>query len=221
MPAVSIVVEPHAADGSVAIDGVKLPHAALGLPFKLNPGAHMVVVEAAGYAQSSQQISLAERQHAQLRVALNPVPQLASSAELPPPVAPKKTSPEIATTRVAANTDDSGSAGRTRGYVALTVSGVVLAVGGVVGILAITKANTVKKECPEAHCQPKYQSDVDSANTLANIANVTIPLGLLGAGYGILELLTHPSPEPEHAAARHLQVGLNVGNPGVWMRGSL
>jgi hypothetical protein len=220
IPDLTVFVEPSVAGGRVSIDGVALPRLPRPLPFKLNPGAHMVAVEASGYVSRSEQISLAERQHAELRITLTPSPRaLPAVAAQPVATVPAQPAATAATPR---EMDDPNRAGRTRGYVAIVAGGAVLAAGVVTGILSATKTNSLKDMCAGYNCPPSSQATIDTANTLATVANITIPLGLVGIGYGVFELLTHGSAStPERPSAAHLQISIGVRQPGLWIRGAL
>jgi hypothetical protein len=219
IPDVTVFIEPAVAAGHVQIDGLALPHMLRPLPFKLNPGAHMLVVEAAGYDTHTQQFSLAQAEHAELRIALSALPPSASASITPaPPVSPAPVAAASASTLAAVDAGDPNRAGRTRGYIALAAGGAVLAAGVVTGIVSATKTASIRDRCDGLQCPASVRADVDTANALANITNVAIPLGLLGLGYGVLELLLHRSVEPE-GAAHGVSVSFGLGTASI--RGDL
>ena len=182
IPALSIRVEPWGTNYQLSFDGVRVPDATHGLPFKLNPGKHHVLVQAVGFQQISEQIELAEAQVLEreftLMPAASPPPSLVVA---PPPAAVAKAAP------VAHR--DPGAAARTRGYIALSIGGALFAAGVTTGIVAVAKSNDVKGMCDGDRCPRQVEPELNTANTLANVSNVTLALGLLTVGYGVLELL--------------------------------
>jgi hypothetical protein len=230
IPSVVIAVEPVGVRYGVNIDGIQLPEAAHALPFKLNPGDHVVVVQAPGYLSSSNPVALAEAEQAQLKVVLSssgsPAPSPSSaSVALAPSRAAATTSPTpaVLTPPATAAPDTADAAGRTRGYVGVIAGGVVLGVGAVTGVMAAVQTSEIKERCSGSQCPPDTQSDIDAADTLSNVANVTIPLGLLGIGYGLFELITHAHGGDAQAdrAARALEIGLSPAGASVSVRGAL
>jgi len=200
IPDVAVRVEPAVANMRVAIDGISLPQTQHPLPYKLNPGSHTLVVEAPGYEQHSEQFSLADSQHAELGVVL-------SKSKIHVPV-DLKTAPI-----------DDGSAGRTRGYIGLIAGGVILAGGVTAGIISANKTSSIRKRCGGYACSAEERSDLESAYRWANIANVGIPVGVIGIGYGVFELLTHRTHERKPRASAGLQWDLDLAQPGALVRG--
>jgi hypothetical protein len=181
IPAVSLRVGPPGVRYELSFDGVRVPEATHGLPFKLNPGQHRVVVRAVGFEPISAQLELEEAQVIERQFTLAATPSAPPSLVVSPPAA-AAAKPELAH-------DDGGSAARTRGYVALAAGGAVFAAGVTTGILAAVKADQIKAQCAGELCPRHLESELHDANTLANVANVTLAIGLLAAGYGVFELL--------------------------------
>ena len=77
----------------------------------------------------------------------------------------------------------------------------------------------VKKDCMRNLCDPSQRGTLSTANTLANVSNVTLAVGVLGIAYGLYELLTLPSAEAsaERAGATHF----DFTGTGAVLRGSL
>jgi hypothetical protein len=198
IPSLSIRVEPLGVRYELSFDGVLVPDATHGLPFKLNPGTHKVMVQALGFETISAQVTLEEAQALErefMLVAVTPVPP--SLAVSPPPAA---------STQPVSERDDAAAAARTRGYVALVAGGVVLAAGVTTGILTVIKSNQIQQQCADMLCPRSVESDLNSANTLANVANVTLAIGLLATGYGLFELLNAGSDLQVSATGAGLRV---------------
>jgi hypothetical protein len=204
IPDLTLTIEPANATETVSIDGNALPQLPHKLPYKLNPGSHLVLVEAPGFVQNSQRVSLAERQHASLSVVLVPEPAgkvaaLSGGQAVPGAAA------------------DPNAAGRTRGYIGLAAGGAVLIAGAVAGIVSLTSVSDVRDQCQHNVCPASARSRIDTADTLGTLANIALPLGALGIGYGLFELLTHA----EVATERSKAVSVQVTPFGVSMRGAL
>jgi hypothetical protein len=89
------------------------------------------------------------------------------------------------------------TAQKTRGYIALAVGGAVLATGAITGIVSFVETTNAKDSCTGDVCPGRLRTKLQTADTLAIVSNVALPLGVLGIGYGLFELLTvseKPSP---------------------------
>jgi len=182
VPSLTTVVTPADVPYVLEIDGVKLPDPARGVPFKTNPGEHVVMVSAPGYEPVREAVTLTESEARTLSVALVLRPLAPTAAA----VASAATVPDDLTT-------DPASGPRLRGFISLGIGGALLGVGTVTGILSLSATSDAKTECRQALCPPSVERTLDRANTLANVANITVPLGVLGIAYGVYELLTLPS----------------------------
>ena len=114
---------------------------------------------------------------------------------------------------------DPAGPGKVRAAIALSVGGVALATGVVTGLMSLSKISAIKEDCDGTRCPPSKKSDKASANTLANVANVTIPLGVIGIAYGLFELFTLPSAR--EAEAKQSRVQIELTGLGAVVRGSL
>jgi len=219
IPALKTEVRPGDARYTLSIDGVVLPAAANLVPFRANPGNHSVRIEAPGFRAESRHVVLTEGQTYTLSVVLTPAPE--SVAEAPKPNAdPNKPRLDEWSERYRVEELQArANAGRVRGILALGLGGSVLAVGAVTGVMSIVKTNHEKQACVDGACKVSQRDALSSANTLANISNITIPIGLLGIAYGVYELLTLPNVDrkPEHAQGIRVDV---IGTYAV-VRGSL
>lgn len=210
IPDVALSVEPASAEAVVNIDGRPVPRISRDLPYKLNPGRHLLIVEAPGFEAKQEQLSLAEGQHAEVAVTLERAAVSGKSA----PVAARQPSPRAPEPVII-----EGNAGRTRAYIGFAAGGALLITGAVTGITSLVKAADVRSGCRNDVCPESARADVASADVLGTIANIALPLGVIGVGYGVVELLLSGSseraPEPQRAEAR---VGLTA--TGVSVSGS-
>ena len=85
---------------------------------------------------------------------------------------------------------------RSAGFVALAGGAVGLALGGVTGVLAMSKRTELDKnpDCAADHlCPPEESSNVDSLNTLRTVSTVGFVAGGALAAAGLVLVLTAPS----------------------------
>lgn len=190
-------VEPATAEAVVNIDGRQVPRISRDLPYKLNPGRHLLIVEAPGFEAKQQQLTLAEGQHAELALTLERAAVSGKSAAL----AERRALPAPAMQPDVVQ----NNAGRTRAFIGFAAGGALLITGAVTGIMSLVKAADVRSGCKNDVCPESARAAVASADVLGTMANITLPLGVIGVGYGIVELLLSGSseraPEPQRAAA--------------------
>lgn len=203
IPSIATQVQPKTAAYSLSIDGVELRSQARSLPFRTNPGEHVVSVKAPGFVTVTKQFTLAEAERRIMAIELKALPA-------PPIVQPVS----------ADQTSDSGHAGRMRGYIGLGAGGAVFLVGAVSGIVSIVQTNDLKPQC-QAGCPAAARGKLDSANALANVANIAIPLGLIGIAYGVYELVTAAPARPPSAAMQHVHVEASAQGAYASWRGEL
>jgi hypothetical protein len=161
---------------SVALDGVELGPAALGVPLPVNPGSHTVVVRAHGAPDRSYVVSAEEG--ASLDVAI--APGEAQSAPATTASAAPLASPAFVPVPVHA-----GGAQRTVAWTSLAVGGSGLVLGAVAGALAVTAAVTVADHCHDHVCA--QASDVSLARdgqVYTTLAIVGLGVAVVGAGIG-------------------------------------
>ena len=171
---------------TVRVDGALVTPDALPLPRRANPGAHHIVATAAGRADVALDVHLAEGQTAPVELPFGPPLQVAPP---PPVVAPPPPTPLPALPP--ALPPESRSPGAAT-WAALGVGAGGLVVGTIVGILELSKASTVKAACNGNACPESQRSDLSSANTLANVSNVALGVGVVGAAVGAVLYLTAP-----------------------------
>ena len=198
VPSLTTTVSPASASYTLTVDNVTLPAAARNEPYRMNPGAHTIRVDAPGYLSETLQVELAEghAHSAPVQLKLVNADSAAVGGQPDGPLAD----------------GDPAAAGRKRGIIAVSGGGAVFAFGMISGIVAASKYGSLEDACPSHMCTPEHADRLSSANTFANLANVTIPLGLLGIGYGLYELLTLPTGAPVHANSSRLQLAVSYNS---------
>jgi hypothetical protein len=210
---VTLTLEPASAKATVQLDGRPIPRIAPSLPYKLNPGSHTLLVEAPGFKPESRQLNLAEGQHASVALTLRAAP----AEPIAKQTAPLREDDTQAATRARPD-NDRGAAHRTRAYVAFAAGGAILVTGAVAGIMSLSQASDIRAQCDNNVCPESLRGRAASADTLATISNVTLPLGVLGIGYGIVELLLQPSAD-RAPTAQTPQLRAAITGAGVVLHG--
>ena len=95
----------------------------------------------------------------------------------------------------------STSATRTLGWVAVGAGGVGVALGSVMGAMALNKRASLRDSgCTESRCPHDKQSEVDRLNTFRTVSTVGFIAGGVLASTGVVLLLSAPSSEHQLAA---------------------
>ncbi len=182
------------AGASVHRDALELAAASLGVPLPVDPGAHVVRVDAPGREPASTSVTLAEGESRVLEVsagaAIAPEPPPAQPAPPPPaPPPPAAEAPPAAPAHPVL---------RTTGFV-LGIAGLAsLAAGGVTGALAFAQKSTVQGHCPQPRgCDQTGLDAAQSGHTYATVSDVTfIAGGALFAAGAALVLLNPAKASP-------------------------
>jgi hypothetical protein len=161
---------------TLALDGEALEVALLGVPIKVDPGAHRLTGSAPGFVPVEREITLAEGESQQLALEFTPqpLPPLAETASEETPASAPQQVPQQAPRR-------------TWLWLSVGVAAAGLAAGGVTGIWSLLKTRSIKKDqCGgDNGCPASAKSDIDSATLLANVSNVALAVGAVGVGVGV------------------------------------
>lgn len=187
----------------VTVDGETIPVAALGLPFRVNPGRHVVIARAGGREAKNEidalesrtvkvELPLAAQQAAVAApVQLDEAPAAAAPAAQP---ASEQAAP-VASSKVPVVTYVAGGVG---------IAGIL--VGGITGMMAVSHKNAAARDCVDGKCPPSTWDDLDSARSLAAVSTVGFVVGAVGLGVGTSFLLLHDEPKVARAATPKLRV---------------
>ncbi len=215
VPSLTLKIEPIGVIYELRIDSVLVPEGAHGHPFKLDPGEHTILVQAPGYRAWSEPIVVAEAQRIERRIDLVPTKPPPRLEQPPPFAAEQKPSGTNIALRYQRAELDADTAARTRGYVALGTGSAVLVAGIITGIAAISTSENAKDECSGKRCPPSAEPAIDRANTLANVSNVTLAVGVLGVGYGLFEILMHGDDAEETARREGPEIAISIGSASI------
>lgn len=218
IPSVTVVVTglQPGQSATVKVDGRALHAAAVGVPRKLNPGKHTIEVTAAGYADATRSVDLAERADERVEIALQPATEAPAAAppamSEEPAVAPPPTGEPVE--------GDAGVSSSTSSltYIGFGLAGVGLTAGAITGALAFSKTGTAKDQCTDNLCPPTAESDIDSAKTMGTISTVSFAVGFVGAAVGVYGLMNPSESDTSMDAAGsslRVQPAIGLGSVGV------
>ncbi len=201
LPQLTLVLPREAPkDTVVRCDGAPVDDDTLGAPIPLDPGEHVITTTVSGGALSEVRLKLARGQRMRLVLTLMAAPATATKSADPSPGAPA--TPPAA----AAAADAHTSSGRRVGaYVAGGVGLVGLAVGGVLGGLALGQKSTV-----DANCKPTADPDTlgchgegyQASRNLQQFglwSTVGFAAGLAGGVVAIVLIATEPAKPKSNA----------------------
>jgi hypothetical protein len=175
LPRLSIVLAPDAPPGArVFRDGVELQAGAFDTALPVDPGKHLLAVEAPQHERAEATVSLREGEAKRETL----------SAGKPAPAS------------------GHGGARRTVGFVIGGLGLAAAGVGAVTGILVLDRKSTVDDNCDAAkRCNPTGAEAADSGRTLAPISTVSLVAGGVALAAGVVLVLTSGSSDRESRAA--------------------
>lgn len=180
------VVLQEPSEAEVAIDGVPIPAAALGVKRAADPGFPEVSVSAPGYEPFKQTVTVGPGEEKTLEVSLRKVPEMMESSAPAPTVT---------------TAGEHGSGQRIAAYVTLGVGGAGLVLGAVTGGLTLKKRSDLESECINGVCSSDSSKKVESYHKYGTISAVSLAVGVAGVGAGLALLLTAPKVETAAAGA--------------------
>jgi len=202
-------------DLEIRLDGAVFGRSAWNEAMPLDPGEHVVRASAPGMQAWEGKASVGPSRDLQ-RVEVAVLHAAGASSVPSGPVVNAEKAKPLPADGSERNVESSSSSWiTTPGFV---VGGVGLAAGTVFGILAASKASTVKDKCTGTHCDPSAESD--SLKTFATVSNISFGVGLIGIGAGVYGLLSAPSPSPRSKETAGVRIEPLVGPGSVHVVGS-
>jgi hypothetical protein len=221
VPELTLVLPPRAPTGTVVQrDGAVMADAALGVALPVDPGEHVLTTQAPGGPVWEQRITLSKKEKKHLTLEVKPAPEPESqpvNAETQPvkPVNPEAPPPKGA--------EGSGGGGqRVAAYVVGGIGIAGLALGGVMGGLALAKKGTVTDHCgkgigakSEVACDPTGLDAVSSGRTLSLVSTIGFAAGGGAVAIAAVLLLTAPSQAKpvEGSRRRWITAGMLQAGP--------
>jgi hypothetical protein len=183
-------------------------------PYKVNPGAHVITVSAAGFETARAQVTVKEGAALTVPVTLKPGssgPVIAPGVPVTNPGQTAAGSPETQGTAPA----KPSSALSLLVPIGFGVGGAGLLAGAITGGLTLSKASSIKSKCDTGGTCPGQADALASARTLGNVANVSIGVGAAGVVLGVVGIvLSKRTPPASPGPASAFQVEPLIG-PGV------
>jgi hypothetical protein len=179
LPRLSIVLSEPLDGARAKLDGIELPAAAWASPSPLDPGEHVLRIEAPGRAPWSTTIAVIEAQTRRVTV-----PRLGLSA--------------LSATGDAATPSGEAPRGRTQrilGWSFTGAGGGTVIASAVLGVLAIGAESTADASCPSTGTctSPRGLDASDRAGKFATAATISAVAGLVMLAGGIVLLVAAPS----------------------------
>jgi len=179
----------------VSVDGADIPKDAAHTARVVDPGHHVVKVHS--NSKSGQvEIDLKEGEQRSIDVPLT----------VDTPVAPTPQKTKLVPSPLV--------------WAGFSVGALGVIVGGVTGVIALSKASTVKGECPNGQCPPSAHGDLNLTNAMSTTSTIAFIVGAVGVGVGVVGLFTSKrEPAPEAVWLRRLRIGLGPGSisaGGTW-----
>lgn len=200
-----IRVTPPEAQPSVTVGDAAVPPALIGAPRPTDPGTSTITVTAPGYMRLERKVTLAEGERQEVALTL-----MADQAAQAPPTAPP---PQPVPAEPPPPPPPPEGKSNTLAYVMLGAGAAGLAVGGVTGLMAISKKGSL--ECPENRCPPDQHDSLDSANSLALISTIGFGVGVVGVALGGVFLLSGGESSEPAPSALSAEPYLGVREVGV------
>jgi len=198
---VQVVLDHPPADVAISVDGTGLVPAAATLPRKVNPGTHVIVASAPGFQPARAEVNAAEG--AALLVPLSLVP---GSGARPGPTAPTTTpTPPAPAARHLSPLV----------YLGFGVGGAGIFTAAITGAISLQKTSALKRKCPHGTCPSDQHDALASANTLANVADVGIALGVAGVAVGVVGVILSRGRDRAPAPAASIEPLVGPGAVGV------
>jgi hypothetical protein len=198
-------------DPQVVLDEHPLNSASLGVRRAIDPGQHVLRATAEGYKAGELRFTLLEGASADEPLTLEKDLTATPVAAAPAPA----TAPTTVATSPDLTTSQPSPMRKMAPWIAFGVGGAGLVVGGITGILAMSKHSTLSGECKPNCDTPASNSDLSSYHTMGAISDVGFIVAGLGGAVGAILLVTQPKAAPTTGVRVVPVVGLGgVGATG-------
>ncbi|WP_156040920.1 hypothetical protein [Chondromyces apiculatus] len=218
IPELTLVL-PESAPNDVLVtrDGVTFSGTSLGMALPLDPGEHVVTTRVGEGPVVEQRVTLAAGEKRVLEIQV----KRAEKASPPAPAAVPK--PRV-TMETPVELGSGAMSGRRIGALVAGGVGVAgLALGGVTGLMALSKKSVVQEHCTGAVCDPEGKEAADAAKVPGVLSTVGFGVGAVGIATGLVLWLTEPSSTKVGGTKRGMQAmvdagpeGAALGVKGVW-----
>lgn len=171
-----VVTGAERASLDISVDGEPVPRAVADVPFRVDPGHHRVLAKSGGQ-EISREVDAGERETRDV--------ELAFTSEAPSPANEAPSEPQTEPRRQPDHRAPTSSGGTpTLAYVAGGIGLAGVALGGVTGLLALSKRNSAETGCNNGRCPPPTWKDLDAAHTYATVSTIGFIVGAVGVAVG-------------------------------------
>ncbi|XXX72678.1 hypothetical protein WMF30_34020 [Sorangium sp. So ce134] len=221
IPELTLALPPPAPAGvRVTRDGADVDPAALGVALPMDPGEHVVTFRIDDGPVVEERISLAAGEKKTLEIDLRRAEKRADS-KTERPAAPSAPQGSSAQAPLAGRTL---SGRRVGALVAGSVGVAGLALGGVTGIVTLTKKPTIEEHCRGRVCDAEGKAAADAARLPGLLSTIGFGVGAAGAAAALVLWFTEsPTPADRGRARQTVHATLDagpggaaVGLKGVW-----
>jgi len=188
----------------VTIDGAPIGAASLGVKRPADPGQHEIRASGAGFLPATKTIALKEGESLAVAIEL----------EEAPPDLEAEPSETLAAEPLSSEEQPAGWR-KPAIITAFAVGGAGLLLGGVTGVLAISKRSKLSDDCTNAVCGPAQKPDLDNYRALGTLSTVGFVVAGVGGAAGAVLLFTTPQQEPEGSGHLQWSPFLGLGRAGV------
>ncbi len=194
IPSITLRIEGAAGPARVTLDGRVLGSEEQRDPISLDPGEHVIEVEASG-RRRRERVRVVEG-GGTLAVVLTLVGPSNETGPSPQPAAPKAVSP--ARERPAEGPPVAP-------WVALGIGALGVAAGSVLGVVAASRTSGFEDRCRGDRCLASDADEGAAAKRFADASTIAFVIGGVGLGTGVVLLLA--GGEKEHASPKGAMVG--------------
>lgn len=181
----------------LTIDGKVIHRISLDKDFPVDPGDHLIVVQVPGRTDSTQRISIANKEKKNIDLVVGPV--------------------------AAPNDDGDESRGTSPrkkiGFIVLGTGAAGLIFGGVMGGLAVGKKNIVDEHCTGLNCDADGFDAVNQGRTFGNLSTVGFAAGGVLAAVGAVLIITAPKSTPKTSWLTGIGATATAGGAFVGVEG--
>lgn len=196
IPSVIILIKASEA-ADVTLDGVPVPHAALGVKRLTDPGAHVISAKGTMAQAAPMSFTLAEGEVKTVLIELKP------TASQPP----------------GSGADAASSLQKKIGIVALGVGGAGVVIGIVSGAVAIADHKALASACEGGFCPTSQRDELAAYHTAATFSTVGFIAGGVGLAAGAILVFAIPHGKPGRPSATP-SVAARVGLGSIRLEGT-
>jgi hypothetical protein len=205
----TLVPPPGAPAGMrVGHNGEAVPAGALGASLEVDPGEHVVLVEAPGRRAQEMRVTLAPGASQRIDLVVGAALDEATPAA-PPGPPPGSSTPRSDTVAARDTAAEEGAGIPAQRIVAYTAGGIgvaALMLGAITGAAALAEKDAVDEHCPALECDPEGLAAVDDGRRWATLSTVAFVVGAAALASSVVLFVTEPDEDGGTPAARRQAV---------------